>query len=155
MVSPPRGSQGKAGISWVRASVSAREPENSPKRPRCLLEVRYKVTPRCGPGLAAGGLWVRQAGARVWVRTGQGARDELPAGPRGCSTLWSPGVHFLLPTSSSCKLQTQSISAFSLPSQASWHGQPFSMTSSKVNSPYLLPMWEIQLSQPPVRERPL
>lgn len=59
------GSQGKAGVSWVRAMVSAREPEISPKRPRCLLEVRHMITPRCGPGLAAGGLWGRPAGARV------------------------------------------------------------------------------------------
>lgn len=29
---PPRGSQGEAGISWVRARVSAKEPEISPQR---------------------------------------------------------------------------------------------------------------------------
>lgn len=62
----PWGSQGKAGISWVRARVSAEEAEISPKRPRCLLEVRHKITPRCGPGLAAGGLWGRQAGVGTW-----------------------------------------------------------------------------------------
>lgn len=98
--SAPGGSQGKAGVSWVRAGVSAREPEISPKRPRCLLEVRRTITPRCGPGLAAGGLWGRLAGTRVWVGAARGARAELLAGLQGCSR--ALGVtscfHFLLQT---------------------------------------------------------
>lgn len=32
-----------------------------------LLEVRHEITPRCGPGLAAGGLWGRLAGAEAWI----------------------------------------------------------------------------------------
>lgn len=39
----------------------------------------------------------------VWAGTGQGARLELPAGLRGLHGPWGPGIHFLLPTSSSCK----------------------------------------------------
>lgn len=62
LVVSPWGSQGEAGISWVRARVSSRELEISPERPRCLLEVRHEITPRCGPGLATGGLWGRLAG---------------------------------------------------------------------------------------------
>lgn len=96
----------------MTARVSAREPEISPKRPRCLLEVRHKITPRCGPGLAAGGLWGRQAGAGVWTGTGHGARDVLLAGLRGCRAPWDPGVHLLFPTFSSCKPQTQGGSTF-------------------------------------------
>lgn len=99
--SAPGGSQGKAGVSWVRAGVSAREPEISPKRPRCLLEVRRTITPRCGPGLAAGGLWGRLAGTRVWVGAARGARAELLAGLRGCSRalgVTSCFPHFLLQT---------------------------------------------------------
>lgn len=148
----------------MRARVSAKEPEISPKRPRCLLEVRRKITPRCGPGLAAGGLWVRQAGARACARTAQGARDKLQAGRRACRTLWRPGLHSFLPTfpnpGSICFLPF-------LLKQASGHGQSLSVTSGKDNGPYLLPVWEIRVShlghggrkglssQLPVAEQPL
>lgn len=81
----------------MTARVSAREPEISPKRPRSLLEVRHEITPRCGPGLAAGGLWGRQAGARVRIGTGQGARDAFLAGLRGCRAPWDPGAHLSFP----------------------------------------------------------
>lgn len=96
----------------MRARVSAKEPEISPKRPRCLLEVRIKITPRCGPGLAAGGLWGRQAGARTWVGTGQEARGDLLSGLGGCRNLWRPGVHFLFPISSFGKPQARVSSPF-------------------------------------------
>lgn len=126
MVSPPPGgggcSQGKARVSWVKARVSAREPEISPKRPRCLLEVRHTITPRCGPGLAAGGLWGRPAGARVWV----GARGQLLAGLRGCRTLQGPWGSRPASHGASCKLQTQGRTA--------WF-QAFSMTSGKKRGP--------------------
>lgn len=57
-----RGSQGaRQEMSQVRARISAKESEISPGRPRCLLEVR-QITPRCGPGTAAGGLWGRGRG---------------------------------------------------------------------------------------------
>lgn len=99
MVSP-WGSQGEAGISWVTARVSAREPEINPKKPRCLLEVRHEITPRCGPGLAAGGLWGRLAEAGTWVGTESqgcipGRPEQLrePCEPQkfiSCSPLLSP-----------------------------------------------------------------
>lgn len=84
MVSP-QDSQGEVGVSWVRARVSAKEPEISPKRPRCLLEVRHKVTPRCGPGLAAGGLWGGRLGPGAW---GLGAMDKLLMGLTLPRTSW-------------------------------------------------------------------
>lgn len=84
MVSP-WGSQGEAGISWVTARVSAREPEINPKKPRCLLEVRHEITPRCGPGLAAGGLWGRLAEAGMWV--GTESQGCIPGRPE---QLWEP-----------------------------------------------------------------
>lgn len=120
------GSQGKAGVSWVRAMVSAREPAISPKRPRCLLEVRHTITPRCGPGLAADGLWGRPAGTRVWVGAARGARAELLAGLRGCRTLQGPGVHVLLPTFPP---------ANSKPREDLLSSQASSMTSGKKKGP--------------------
>lgn len=74
--------------------------------------MRHEITPRCGPGLAAGGLWGRQAGARVRIGTGQRARDAFLAGLRGCRAPWDPGARLLFPAFSSYKPQTQGRSTF-------------------------------------------